>query len=426
MGDLAVRTENLGKRYRLAQRAPYRTLREAIVSRSARLLRGRRTAESDGALLWALRGVSFEVRAGEVLGIVGGNGAGKSTLLKVLARITEPTEGAAEIRGRVGSLLEVGTGFHPELTGRENVYLNGAILGMRKAEIDRRFDEIVGFAEVERFLETPVKHYSSGMYMRLAFAVAAHLPSEILLVDEVLAVGDAKFQRKCLGKMSEVAHAGRTVLFVSHNMQAVRQLCGRALWIRAGTVAGEGSPSDVVEDYLREGPAAQSASDILRIVRELPADPAFRLESVEIRQDGQRVGRVTNGLPLDIEIGYEVLRRTTGLRVFFDVYDTEGTLLFRSFNDEQSDGIPTTDPGRFVSLARLPADLLAPRRYELRIFGTIYNVRMCVPEPGVRIPLEVVSSGLANRAYPAEPIRGKLAPAIEWRTSRRREADHEA
>jgi lipopolysaccharide transport system ATP-binding protein len=254
MSDVAIRVEGLGKQYRLGGRGTYQTLRERINGLcAAPLRRFRKRAGAPGraaAAFWALKDVSFEVKQGEVLGIIGRNGAGKSTLLKVLSRITEPTEGEADLCGRVGSLLEVGTGFHQELTGRENVYLNGAILGMRRAEIAARFDEIVAFAEVEKFVDTPVKHYSSGMYMRLAFAVAAHLSPEILIVDEVLAVGDAEFQKKCLGKMGEVARGGRTVLFVSHNMGAIQSLCGRAVILQQGRALLIGPTAEVVPQYL--------------------------------------------------------------------------------------------------------------------------------------------------------------------------------
>jgi lipopolysaccharide transport system ATP-binding protein len=247
MSDVAIQVQGLGKRYTIGgERKPYRTLRESLTGAFRR-----RPAIAERSF-WALRDVSFTINRGEVVGIIGRNGAGKSTLLKVLSRITEPTEGGADIDGRVGSLLEVGTGFHPELTGRENVYLNGAILGMRRAEISRKFDEIVAFAETEQFLDTPVKFYSSGMYTRLAFAVAAHLDPEIRIVDEVLAVGDAAFQRKCLGKMRDVSASGRTVLFVSHTMSAVQQLCGRVMLLRGGTVAADGPPADVIDRYLSD------------------------------------------------------------------------------------------------------------------------------------------------------------------------------
>lgn len=254
MSDIAVSVRGLGKQYHLgATRERYSTLRDSInkfTSAPLRRLLRRAKAAVANPPFWALKDITFDVKRGEVVGIIGRNGAGKSTLLKILSRITEPTEGEADIHGRVGSLLEVGTGFHPELTGRENVYLNGAILGMRRSEIARKFDEIVSFAEVEKFIDTPVKHYSSGMYMRLAFAVAAHLEPEVLIVDEVLAVGDAQFQKKCLGKMGDVARGGRTVLFVSHNMAAVQSLCSTAVWLKAGCIERQGLTSDLVPQYL--------------------------------------------------------------------------------------------------------------------------------------------------------------------------------
>jgi|KBSSwiStaDraftv2_1062776.scaffolds.fasta_scaffold30095_3 homopolymeric O-antigen transport system ATP-binding protein len=245
-----IKVEGLGKQYRVGSRLQqFATLRDSISAAVRKPLAALRP-NGHSETFWALRDVDFEVAPGEVIGVIGRNGAGKSTLLKILSRITEPTTGRVELYGRVASLLEVGTGFHPELTGRENVFLNGAVLGMRKAEIDRKFEEIVAFAEIERFIDTPVKHYSSGMYVRLAFAVAAHLEPEILIIDEVLAVGDAQFQKRCLGKMNEVARSGRTVLFVSHNMRAVAQLCGHCIWIDGGQVMSRGLSNEVVVDYL--------------------------------------------------------------------------------------------------------------------------------------------------------------------------------
>ncbi len=270
MSDVVIRAEVLGKRYRIGRhQAPYKTLRESLTGLVLAPARGLRAftrgerSRPEPEILWALKDVDLEVRRGEVLGIIGRNGAGKSTLLKILARITEPTTGRVKLWGRVGSLLEVGTGFHPELTGKENIYLNGAILGMRKGEIDRRFDEIVAFAEIERFLDTPVKRYSSGMYVRLAFAVAAHLEPEILLVDEVLAVGDAGFQKKCLAKMSDLARSdGRAVLVVSHNVQLIRLLCPKTMWIEAGAVRVLGSTMAVVSKYFAAGPAPSPSADV--------------------------------------------------------------------------------------------------------------------------------------------------------------------
>jgi len=254
MNDIAIRAEGLGKQYRIGKRERYHALRDTIseaLTAPLRIFRRGRDGAGDGTpeTIWAIKDVCFEVPRGEVVGIVGRNGAGKSTLLKLLSRITEPTAGRAEIHGRVGSLLEVGTGFHPELTGRENIYLNGAILGMRKVEIARKFDEMVAFAEIEKFLDTPVKHYSSGMYMRLAFAVAAHLDPEILMVDEVMAVGDLAFQKKCLGKIGEVAKGGRTVIFVSHQMNQIRRLCSQCLWLNGGQVRMFGPTVETIGAY---------------------------------------------------------------------------------------------------------------------------------------------------------------------------------
>jgi lipopolysaccharide transport system ATP-binding protein len=288
----AIRVENLGKMYRIGGPVErYRTFRDTVAQGFARA--GRRVRSwfggGNGAApkyetIWALKDVSFEIQPGEVVGVIGRNGAGKSTLLKILSRITEPTEGRAVVRGRVGSLLEVGTGFHPELTGRENVYLNGAILGMKRAEVDRKFDEIVAFAEIEKLIDTPVKHYSSGMYLRLAFAVAAHLDPEILLVDEVLAVGDAAFQGKCLGKMKEVGEGGRTILFVSHNMAAIRTLCSRCILIREGRLAAQGDPADIVDDYLQGQQSSAGERTLQASPR--PGRGMIRLTDVEILNSG--------------------------------------------------------------------------------------------------------------------------------------------
>lgn len=259
MSSIAIRSDGLSKRYRLGTSASYKTLRESLPGIFKGAARRVSSTPSDPETFWALRDISFEVEHGDVIGVIGRNGAGKSTLLKILSRITLPTEGCALINGRVGSLLEVGTGFHPELTGRENIFLNGAIMGMRKAEIAAKFDEIVAFAEVEKFIDTAVKHYSSGMYVRLAFAIAAHLEPEILIVDEVLAVGDLAFQQKCLGKMSEVSQGGRTILFVSHNMAVVEKLCQRAIVLNQGEIAYEGETNDAIHFYLNSMLAAKNA-----------------------------------------------------------------------------------------------------------------------------------------------------------------------
>ncbi len=341
MNGPAIRVEGLGKRYRLGRRERYETLRDTLADAFTAPFRtgGGRAGGRGGAgggepdaSIWALREVSFEVRHGDVVGVIGRNGAGKSTLLKILSRITEPTEGEARIVGRVGSLLEVGTGFHPELTGRENIFLNGAILGMHKVEIDRKFDAIVAFAEVERFLDTPVKHYSSGMYVRLAFAVAAHLETEILLVDEVLAVGDARFQNKCLGKMSDIGREGRTVLFVSHAMAAVQALCTRGLVLDAGRLDFDGRVDAAVGRYLRSDAARTAVHDLAK-VQGRGGSGEIRLTSFRIEDDaGHPSATVPNGRPCTFVLGYEVreprrsfdqvaatvtVRNVLGVRVFY-------------------------------------------------------------------------------------------------------------
>ena len=288
MNDVVIRAEGLGKKYNLGVRK--KSFRESMVDlasapvQRARKLLSRQSAgeEGDDSIMWALRDASFEIRQGEVVGLIGRNGAGKSTLLKILSRITEPTCGWADIDGRIGSLLEVGTGFHPELSGRENIFLNGAILGMPKAEIERKFDEIVDFCQLEKFLDTPVKHYSSGMYVRLAFAVAAHLEPEILMVDEVLAVGDARFQKKCLNKMEDISHSGRTVIFVSHNMSAVTRICQRAILLEEGRVVASGESHDIVSAYLRGGAGTTGVREWPDISR-APGGKFCRLRKIRAR-----------------------------------------------------------------------------------------------------------------------------------------------
>ena len=302
MEELAIRVDNLSKRYRIGKLTRRGEGRQALLKRMVDpfryLVTTLREPDPD-EIFWALRDVSFDVYRGEVVGVIGRNGAGKSTLLKMLSRITEPTGGKAYINGRVGSLLEVGTGFHPELTGRENVYLNGAILGMKKSEIDQKFDEIVAFSEVEKFIDTPVKRYSSGMYVRLAFAVAAHLETEILLVDEVLAVGDVSFQEKCLGKMGDVARQGRTVLFVSHNLGAVRQLCQRAVLLEAGSLALNGGVTECIVRYLAHG--AIESGEIIDHVEEV--NPAVKVDFILVNgstQDELRLPPGDNEITLEI------------------------------------------------------------------------------------------------------------------------------
>lgn len=428
MSDIIIKAENLGKKYVIghqAERGGYTALRDVLMqnvrtlwNKTKDLAMGRPIIQGDTTEeIWALKDVSFEICRGEAVGIIGRNGAGKSTLLKILSRITEPSAGRVTIKGRVASLLEVGTGFHPELTGRENIFLNGTILGMTGQEIKKKFDEIVAFAEVEKFLDTPVKRYSSGMYVRLAFAVAAHLEPKILVVDEVLAVGDAQFQKKCLGRMEEVGKEGRTVLFVSHNMQAIRQLCSRSIILSNGKIVADGDVISVTEQYLQNTRRLDDAASLARIIADLPPDPTFKLEEVSFSQDGKPVwGDIENGRPFEIRIAYKVLQRTVGLRVFFDVCDTQETLLFRSFHDETATEIPTMEAGHYESRAVIPGDMLGETTYEIKIQAGIFNVRYCIPESSIRILFQVTATGNYNKAYLGYTFRGKLAPVIKWET----------
>ena len=370
MTDIVIRAENLGKRYRIGEREAYLALRDVLaraVSAPARLFRPRKPSSPNGDAthIWALKDVSFEVRQGEVVGIIGRNGAGKSTLLKILARITKPTEGRAQVKGRVGSLLEVGTGFHPELTGRENVYLSGAILGMSKAEIQRKFDEIVAFAEVEKFIDTTLKYYSTGMQMRLAFAVAAHLEPEILLVDEVLAVGDVQFQKKCLGKMHEVSREGRTVLFVSHNMGAVVGLCSRGVLLNMGRIERVGNISEVVAKYLQ----LRSEQEEVVSLHDEPRSSRFKggarlLWATLTSPERARAWSVPFGAIIRLTVAFEVLtqlgRFEMGIQFFTPMgFEISSSL---SFHDVGYLNLP---PGRYAFNVDFPQLPLIPGSYKI-------------------------------------------------------------
>lgn len=383
MSDVAIQVHGLGKRYRIGRRESYRALRDSLArAAGAPFRRGRALVDrirghrrqSGAEMLWALRDVSFSLERGEVLGVIGRNGAGKSTLLKILCRITAPTEGWAEIHGRVGSLLEVGTGFHPEMTGRENVYLNGAILGMRRAEIERKFDEIVAFAGVERFIDTPVKRYSSGMHMRLAFAVAAHLETEILLVDEVLAVGDAGFQLKCLNKMSEVSSSGKTILFVSHNMEAMSKLCTRAMVIEEGRLAMTGTPQESIDYYLSAERWNRSAATGEVSLREHRGrtkqhDGVVRLTSLRVMDHrGGAVWTASCGEPIRVVLGYEIpdgveIRDVMFVVTFSNIYNQR--IASCRTNDTVLRPLRISRSGRIV--CRVPRLPLVPGLYKLTI-----------------------------------------------------------
>lgn len=402
MSDPVIQVENLSKRYQLRHLSAsggYRTLREMISERLTGLFRP--TAKETREDFWALRDVSFNVQQGEVVGIIGRNGAGKSTLLKVLSRITQPSSGRVKIRGRVASLLEVGTGFHPELSGRENIYLNGAVLGMTREEIRGKFDEIVAFAEVEKFLDTPVKRYSSGMYLRLAFAVAAHLDPEILIVDEVLAVGDATFQRKCLGRMAEVAKGGRTVLFVSHNMSAISQFCPRCIWLNGGRAQAVGSTASIIEAYLLHWSEEQRGGD-----RAFPEDSTKPGQVLRLRLLNHR-GEVTDKFlceqPVRIEITFIVRRPVQGMYCWADLTRTDGLLVW------MSDSFDTVDN----PLAELPVGqhriILTVPPYSVGHGDYVLTLHFTGSQGGA-IPVDALDGVCAIRMDDFSTMRGNRRP----------------
>ncbi len=431
MSKPAIAVEQLSKRYVIDHRDPEDGLRhviERMVRRPWDLFRNQRSSRPLDEF-WALRDVDLTVRQGEVVGIIGRNGAGKSTLLKILSRITEPTHGRIRLSGRTASLLEVGTGFHPDLTGRENIFLNGAILGMTRAEIRRKFDAIVDFAEVERFLDTPVKRYSSGMYVRLAFAVAAHLEPEILVVDEVLAVGDAAFQKKCLDKMDDVGQTGRTVLFVSHNMQAVTRLSTRCILLDKGTVRLDGAPHRVASAYLTSGvgtTAAREWSDLATA----PGDDVVRLCAVRLRSErGELVDSIDIRSAIGVELEYEVLESGYVFHPHFGLRNEDGVLLFLAQDVDPAWRRKRRPAGRYVSTGWIPGNLLAEGSMSCGV--TLMTLE---PEEHHTTVLDAVlfrvvdslsATDTARGDYP-RPIGGVMRPLLRWTTSCATPMEHES
>lgn len=426
MSDIAIRVDGLSKFYRIGENPPYKTLREVLTNaftapfqRPRSKLQSSNGHASEGAnnTIWALKDVSFNIKRGEVVGVIGQNGAGKSTLLKILSRITEPTLGFAETIGRVGSLLEVGTGFHGELTGRENIYLNGAILGMKKAEVSRRFDEIVAFAEVEKFVDTPVKHYSSGMYLRLAFAVAAHFEPEILIIDEVLAVGDAAFQKKCLNKMEDVGQQGRTVLFVSHNMPAITRLCPRAILLDGGKVLRNGTAHQVVSAYLTSGlgtTAAREWSDPAKA----PTGEMARLRAVRVlTEEGQITDVVDIRRPVLIEMEYDVLRSDHVLLPYYSFYNEEGLCVFSTTDIDPSWRQRSRPKGRWSSTVIIPGNLLAEGTHFVSAGLVALNPSVFQFDQRDAVAFQVVDSldGDSARGEWAGDFAGVVRPILRWK-----------
>lgn len=414
MSEVIIRAENLSKVYRLGVRERYQTIRESLTNAvlgPVRRLRSREdgsaTRESvDAGKLWALKDVSFEVRRGEVAGVIGRNGAGKSTLLKILSRITAPTGGSVDITGRVGSLLEVGTGFHPELSGRENIFLNGAILGMSRREVARKFDEIVAFSEVEKFIDTPVKRYSSGMYMRLAFAVAAHLEPDVLVIDEVLAVGDAAFQRKCLGKMGTVAAEGRTVLFVSHDMRAIRQLCTRAIYLRGGSVAAIGPVGETIERYVGEG---------VRTSPDMPVTSGdLTVHDFTVTQNGVPTDQIDGTDPFDVTVEFSVARDLSQFRLGVYLNGTAGEVIARCFLADWDGDREQVGAGRYVAKLRWPARRLFAGAYTLLLHASRYGVCDYLARHAPSHHLTVHNPVDFNPAHPAEAMEAVMIVDSPW------------
>jgi len=404
-----IEAQNLSKQYTLGSRQPY-SLREMLTGLFDR---------SDGSnrVLWALRDVSFTVDEGETLGLIGHNGAGKSTLLKILSRITKPTSGTASIRGRVGSLLEVGTGFHSELSGRENIYLNGAILGMKRSEIEKKFDEIVAFSEIETFLDTPVKHYSTGMYMRLAFSVAAHLDPEVLIVDEVLAVGDVGFQRKCLRKMRDVGESGRTVIFVSHDMQSITRLCKRVIWLKDGELRDDGEAKHIVGEYLHEQ-SQTGAEKIWNDDETAPGNEIVRLRAARVRTD---VGEISSTIDIrrdvSIELEYEILQNKV-VTPSVQLNNEQGSCIFISHDWSGEWRHAERKAGIYKSIVTVPGNLLSEGTIFVTAGAATHQPHQIHFNERDAVTFNVIDSpdGDAARGDYAGPMPGAVRPMLSWKT----------
>lgn len=433
MADKAIRIDDLGKRYRIGESAAsYETIRETMM-RKARapfnkakgLIRGQEYGAAGlEKEIWALRHIDLEITKGETLGIIGHNGAGKTTILRIISNITKPTEGRVEILGKVGSLLEVGTGMHPELTGRENIFLNGAIIGMTKKEIERKFDEIVEFSGIGEFVDTPLKHYSSGMQVRLAFSVASHVNPEILLIDEVLAVGDAEFQKKCLGKMGEVASLGRTVIFVSHNMQAISSLCNRVIELKKGELIQDTSPDEAIENYLNRNQQSSIAQRDWMDLESRPGDDELSLLSIRVVEDGGRAsGTFLSNRQIVVEMEFELNYLHSALCVGFDLLDRSGTLIFRTYHsDGKEEEWPELVLGRNRLRCYLPRDLLNGASYFILPAAILHYIKWIIKpniENAISFNVSLTHGESPFWIAPQEGVDtgtrpGVIAPVITW------------
>ncbi|MFH1509267.1 MAG: ABC transporter ATP-binding protein [bacterium] len=417
MKNIAIKCENLGKEYKIGSSEKYLSIRDSIVSvikYPIDLLKGKKRKRKEK--IWALKDASFEIEKGEVIGIIGKNGAGKSTLLKLLCKITEPTEGEVVIKGKVASLLEVGTGFHEELTGRENIYLNGAILGMKKKEIDEKFEQIVKFSGVEKFLDTPVKRYSSGMKVRLAFSVAAHIEPEILLVDEVLAVGDVEFQNKCMGKMNEITKgSGRTILFVSHNMGAIRSLCKKCILLDKGRLVDYGDTDGIIKKYLGEHIISSGEKVWKDGLMDRKVDGLI-VEAIRVKNDNNEIisGALSNE-PISIEIDYELKNDIPSFKIGFRLETDMGVAIFSAFDIDYKNDSHISKKGRYRSTFIIPKHLLNQNDYFVTLIGgTIGGIRMIVIEQIIRIRIE----GLIRSGRVFRKRYGIINPKLKWQETK--------
>ena len=422
MSQISIKVENLSKAYQIGEIGTGTISHD--LERWFAKIRGKedpflkigekndRSKKGESNIVWSLKDINFEINKGDAVGIIGRNGAGKSTLLKILSKVTAPTTGKISGNGRIASLLEVGTGFHPELTGRENIFLNGAILGMKKKEILRKFDEIVDFSGVERYIDTPVKRYSSGMYVRLAFAVAAHLQSEILIVDEVLAVGDAEFQKKCLGKIGEVTKGeGRTVLFVSHNMGAIKNICNKGIYLNNGFLEYFSDINQTINLYIKTSKKTQISE-----FNTIYEDQVISFESSNIIQNELSVSTIFSDIEWKVEVVFNIKSKINGFRLFIYLYDSIENLITQSFFDEENDMGTTINCGVYTTNFFVPPNLLVEGEYCLKIFAGIHGIRMCEPKEGIILYFNVIETGIIKRKRFPEEFRGIVVLPISTET----------
>ena len=427
MSIISIKVENVSKLYKLGEIGTgtishdlnkwySKTFRNEDTSLKIGQINDRTIKGKIDEYVWALKDISFEINKGEIVGLIGSNGAGKSTILKILSKITKPTTGNIYLNGKVSSLLEVGTGFHPEMTGRENVFMNGAILGMKKVDIIKELDSIIEFSGVEKYIDTPIKRYSTGMKVRLGFAVAAHLNQEILIVDEVLAVGDAEFQKKCLGSMQNVGRKGRTVLFVSHNMAAIKSLCNRTVILDKGLMLADTNTEKGIQIYLES--IKTEYSNTLLNFNSLEEDNIIRYEFIHISQRGTVVSELSNDEDIDINIGYWIKERVIGFRLIFFIYDLYENLISTTYFDEENDMGSLMVSGKYETTFKIPANILIDGNYKVIIKSGIHNVRMCLPKEGIILDLAIVETGIIKRKRFSQSDKGVVVLPVKSSTKK--------